>query len=372
MRRAPAARTTRRPRTTTSSSKASPAARAASGYFGFTYFEENSDKLKALKIDGGDGCVAPSVETAQRRQLHPAVPAAVHLPVEGCAGEAPGQGVPRLLPRERRRHRGGGAVHPAQRRAEGRHAVGLRRLRRVTMASTSPTKTVTAAGTSLRRSRPRYGERIIEVLLFAAALVSIATTVGIVIAVAVPTEEFFRSVSFTEFFTGTRWTPLFANPSYGVLPLVSATVVITLIAMVVAIPLGLGAAVYLSEYAAETHPQGAQADAGDPRRRAHRGLRVLRPQGHHAAAAGHLAAGRGTPGLQRPGRRLRDGHHDHPDRRVACPRTPCRPSRAACATAPTRSAAPRCWWRRGSSCRRLSRASSPPSCWVSRGRSARR
>ena len=118
------------------------------------------------------------------------------------------------------------------------------------MASTSPTKAVTAAGTSLRRSRPRYGERLIEVLLLAAALVSIATTIGIIFAVAIPTEEFFRSVSFTEFFTGTRWTPLFANPSYGVLPLVSATIIITLIAMAVAIPLGLGAAIYLSEYAA--------------------------------------------------------------------------------------------------------------------------
>ena len=110
---------------------------------------------------------------------------------------------------------------------------------------------VTAAGTSLRRSRPRYGERVIEVLLFAAALVSIATTIGILIAILVPTEEFFRSVSFTEFFTGTRWTPLFADASYGVLPLVSATIVITLIAMVIAVPLGLGAAVYLSEYAAD-------------------------------------------------------------------------------------------------------------------------
>ena len=109
---------------------------------------------------------------------------------------------------------------------------------------------MTAAGTSLRRSRPRHGERVIEVLLFAAAMVSVATTVGIVIAVFIPTEEFFREISFVDFFTGTKWTPLFSDPSYGVLPLVSATVLITLIAMVVAIPLGLGAAIYLSEYAA--------------------------------------------------------------------------------------------------------------------------
>ena len=118
------------------------------------------------------------------------------------------------------------------------------------MAITSA-RPVTAAGDSLRRSRPRYGERVIEVLLFVAALVSIATTIGILIAIVVPTVEFFQSVTFTEFFTGTRWAPLFADASYGVLPLVSATLVITLIAMLVAVPLGLGAAVYLSEYAAD-------------------------------------------------------------------------------------------------------------------------
>ncbi len=119
------------------------------------------------------------------------------------------------------------------------------------MASTSTSSAVTSAGRTLRKSRPRYGERVIEVMLFAAALVSIATTIGIVIAVLVPTVEFFQKISFKEFFTGTRWTPLFADPSYGVLPLVTATVVVTLIAMIFAVPLGVGAAIYLSEYAAD-------------------------------------------------------------------------------------------------------------------------
>jgi phosphate transport system permease protein len=119
------------------------------------------------------------------------------------------------------------------------------------MAPTRPGAAVAPAGRSLRRSRPRYGERLIEVMLFAAALVSIVTTIGIVVAVAIPTKEFFSQISFKEFFTGTRWTPLFADPSYGVLPLVSATVLITVIAMAVAIPLGVGAAIYLSEYAAD-------------------------------------------------------------------------------------------------------------------------
>ncbi len=118
------------------------------------------------------------------------------------------------------------------------------------MASVTPAN-VTAAGSSLRRSRPRRGEAAIKILLFLAALTSVATTVGIVVAIAFPTAEFFRNVSMVEFFTETEWTPLFADPKYGVLPLVAATLLITVIALAVAVPLGLGAAVYLSEYAGE-------------------------------------------------------------------------------------------------------------------------
>ncbi len=108
----------------------------------------------------------------------------------------------------------------------------------------------TAAGTlSLRRSRPRYGEAIIRVLLLAAACVSILTTVGIIYSLAVPTVEFFSEVPVADFLFGTDWSPLFADPQFGVLPLVSGTLIITAIACVVAIPLGLASAVYLSEYA---------------------------------------------------------------------------------------------------------------------------
>jgi phosphate transport system permease protein len=78
----------------------------------------------------------------------------------------------------------------------------------------------------------------------------VATTVGIVVALVVPTVEFFTNVSIVEFLTGTVWSPLFANARFGVLPLVTGTLVTTFWALVVAIPLGLGCAVYLSEYAA--------------------------------------------------------------------------------------------------------------------------
>jgi phosphate transport system permease protein len=106
------------------------------------------------------------------------------------------------------------------------------------------------AGTrSLRRARPRYGEGVIKALLLTAALVSVGTTVGIVAALIPPTAEFFGEVGVWEFLSGTEWTALFASPEYGVLPLLTATVLITGIALLVAIPIGLGAAVCLSEYA---------------------------------------------------------------------------------------------------------------------------
>lgn len=109
--------------------------------------------------------------------------------------------------------------------------------------------TASGAPSSLARSRPRYGEALIKAVLMLAALVSIATTVGIVVSLLEPTLRFFTEVSALEFFTSTNWGPLFEPPTYGVLPLVSATLITTGIAVVVAVPLGLAAAIYLSEYA---------------------------------------------------------------------------------------------------------------------------
>ncbi|MFD7630834.1 phosphate ABC transporter permease subunit PstC [Streptomyces sp. NPDC059851] len=101
----------------------------------------------------------------------------------------------------------------------------------------------------LRRSQPRYGEKVIKVLLVAASLVSVLTTLGIVVALIPPASQFFSKVGFGEFLTGTTWAPLFSPPHFGVLPLVAGTLMVTVIALLVAVPLGLGAAVYLSEYA---------------------------------------------------------------------------------------------------------------------------
>ena len=92
-------------------------------------------------------------------------------------------------------------------------------------------------------------EFLIERALFLCALVSVATTVGIVGVLLFETVEFFTEVSVVEFLTGTEWTPLFANPKFGVWPLVLGTLLVSGIAMAVALPLGLLSAVYLSEYA---------------------------------------------------------------------------------------------------------------------------
>jgi phosphate transport system permease protein len=107
----------------------------------------------------------------------------------------------------------------------------------------------TAEGLSLRQSHPRYGEKVIRIILFAAAFVSIVTTFGILISLLIPSIEFFLEVPITDFLFGTTWTPLFNDGEFGVLPLLSGTIVITVIAIAVAIPLGLGASIYLSEYA---------------------------------------------------------------------------------------------------------------------------
>ncbi len=102
---------------------------------------------------------------------------------------------------------------------------------------------------SITRRNPRWGERIIEAALALAAFLSVLTTIGIVLSLLDGTRRFLAEVSILDFLTGSVWTPLFANGSYGVLPILSATLLITGIAMLVAIPLGLGAALYLSEYA---------------------------------------------------------------------------------------------------------------------------
>jgi phosphate transport system permease protein len=106
-----------------------------------------------------------------------------------------------------------------------------------------------AESLTLAPPRRRWGEIVIKGLLALCALVSVATTVGIVIALFAPAFEFFQQVSFVDYITGTEWAPLFLQASFGVLPLITGTLLVTLWACLVAIPCGLGAAIFLSEYA---------------------------------------------------------------------------------------------------------------------------
>ncbi len=95
-------------------------------------------------------------------------------------------------------------------------------------------------------------EKAIPWILFCIAGVSVLTTIGIVFTLIFETFEFFNRVSFFDFITGTEWFPFsIQNPSYGILPLISGTLKITGIAVLVAVPIGLASAIYLSEYATD-------------------------------------------------------------------------------------------------------------------------
>ena len=107
-----------------------------------------------------------------------------------------------------------------------------------------------AAGLDKRGNRSRQ-ERFIQGILFLCALISVVTTAAVVFALAEETVGFFRDVSIVEFFTNPEWTPLFLEKNYGVAPLVAGTMLVTTIALVVGLPLGLGAAIYLSEFATD-------------------------------------------------------------------------------------------------------------------------
>ncbi|MFY0689880.1 MAG: phosphate ABC transporter permease subunit PstC [Cyclobacteriaceae bacterium] len=95
-------------------------------------------------------------------------------------------------------------------------------------------------------------ELVIERLLQLSALITILTTVGIIAVLAIESFNFFKEVSIVEFLTDTEWTPLFTQKHFGIMPLLSGTLLITFIAILVAFPIGLSIAIYLSEYASKS------------------------------------------------------------------------------------------------------------------------
>ncbi|MBI4409439.1 MAG: phosphate ABC transporter permease subunit PstC [Gemmatimonadetes bacterium] len=104
----------------------------------------------------------------------------------------------------------------------------------------------------LRGPSKRYAqERFIAGILFAAAALSILTTLGIVVVLLTESAGFFAQVSPLEFLGGTKWTPLFQPEHFGVLPLLAGSVLVAAGAALVALPIGLASAIYMSEYATE-------------------------------------------------------------------------------------------------------------------------
>ena len=100
-----------------------------------------------------------------------------------------------------------------------------------------------------QRNTIRVGERIIEGLLALCAAITVLTTLGIIWVLLKESIGFFKVVSIVDFLTDTQWTPLFSDKHYGILPLLSGTMLVTFIAVTIALPLGLAIAIYLSEYA---------------------------------------------------------------------------------------------------------------------------
>ena len=124
----------------------------------------------------------------------------------------------------------------------------MRDVQRVLMASNAATKSeelISRSGLRYRKVR----DRIIETFLLAAGLVAVFTTLAIVAILLSESAAFFDHVSLKDFLTDTMWTPLFADAHYGILPLVSGTLTTTMVALVVAVPVGTIIAIYLSEFA---------------------------------------------------------------------------------------------------------------------------
>ena len=287
------------------------------GYFGLSYAIANKDKVKTVQVDAGDGCVEPTDATVQDASYKPLSRPLLIYPSQAGAAERGDGGVRQVLRRQLRGDRQAGAVRADDRGTgsegpgRGHPAGGL------VGGSVQEQKHREPARTS-RAGSPFPGaataRALVKFVLLACAAVSVLTTIGIVVALAEPTIEFFQDVSLGEFFTGTDWSPLFTPSSFGVLPLVVGTLSTTLWACLVAIPFGLGAAIYMSEYARPSTRALAEAGARGAGRHPHGRLRVLRADRGHAVPAGHRHR---RNRVQRPVGRPGDGRDDPAHRRLA-------------------------------------------------------
>jgi hypothetical protein len=153
-------------------------------------------------------------------------------------------------------------------------------------------------------------ERLLEAGLFGCALLSVATTAGIVGVLALETLAFFREVSLGQLLFDTQWTPLFHEKHFGLWPLLAGTCLTSGIALLVALPLGLLAAIYLSEFASPSAAALLEARTGAARWNSHHRLRLLRAGVCDSRAT---KAGAGPGRFQLARRRHRARHHADPD-----------------------------------------------------------
>ena len=117
------------------------------------------------------------------------------------------------------------------------------------MSAKTPSDLPVVSDRLAKNAMRHASERVIEALLFSAAAVSVLTTIGIVYVLVSESIHFFQNVSIVDFLTDTQWTPLFDDAHFGIMVLVSGTVVSSLVALAVAIPMGTIIAIYLSEFA---------------------------------------------------------------------------------------------------------------------------
>ncbi|HSP12802.1 MAG TPA: phosphate ABC transporter permease subunit PstC [Salegentibacter sp.] len=95
----------------------------------------------------------------------------------------------------------------------------------------------------------KFKEVLIEKTLLTSALITILVTLGIILVLSVEAVNFFREVSIVDFLTDTQWTPLFTDKHFGIMPLLSGTLLTSFIAIAFAVPVGLTISIYISEYA---------------------------------------------------------------------------------------------------------------------------
>ncbi len=234
----------------------------AIGFMPYAYYIENQAALKLVpvddgKADNGAGPIQPSVETVKTGTYQPlSRPVFIYASVKALERPEVAQFVDYYLTQGGALaeevgyvplgDRGYQLVRGALHRPHARLGLRARRIAGGPDHRAAPPARDQVEFAPCRRVR---GERIIESVLLLCALLSVGTTAGIIVVLAAETFAFLREVPLLEFLTGTEWTPLFANPKFGVLPLLIGTTLVSAIALVVAVPTGLLSAIYLSEYA---------------------------------------------------------------------------------------------------------------------------